>query len=785
MRLIAAMNAAWESWLDLERERLAVWLPVFMGAGVLGYYALRFEPAPWLGAAVAVPALALAIRLPGLRFLFGPVTAAALGFAAAQFATARAPPIETDLPSRATVLTGTVHAVEVLPDGRRITIQPAFLDGSPEPRRRSVRVRLQRKDDAALATGDQVRIRVLVRPPGPPSYPGGWDLQRDAFYAGLGASGYALGKTERTAQGMPSAPLRFVQRLRETIQRRVVAVIPGAAGSVSVTLLTGASMAIPEADHAAFRDSGLAHLLAVAGLHIGIVMGFALALSRFGFALSERASLFWPTKQLSALCALAAGAAYMVLTGMHVPIIRSFVMACLFTVALLANRRPFSLRGLALAACVLMLISPQQVPEVSFQMSFSAVLALISGYEALRPWLRRLHGKSWHRRFGSHIVALALTSALAGSASAPYGAYHFGHVQIYFILANMLAAPLTALWVMPAGLIALALMPLHLEALALVPMGWGAEAILFVARSTASLPAATFNVPHIPAWGLGVFSIGLAWLGLWQTRRRLGGVVLMVAGLASPLLDRPPDLLVSADARLIAVRTREGAFLQQTQGGSKFTRDAWAQYWAVDSFHTIPIDPGAGPASRSFSLAPPPPSWGAPAWSPPVFSPPAGSKASLPGGPALSAAAGFGGDATDTADPAGEGIRCEPGACLLRPYPDRPGALLARGEQHPHFCDQASIIVSAEPARGLCRRPWPKLVDRFTVWRYGSVAVWLDQDAAHFVTDRSERGDRPWVPPLPQPRKGPAPTLPPAAVDRDEQPEPTPDVPAPEANNGE
>src|ERR1700730_9884736 len=98
--------------------------------------------------------------------------------------------------------------------------------------------------------------------------------------------------------------MRFVQLLREGIAHRFVAVLPGAAGAVSVTLLTGASMAIPEADHAAFRDSGLAHLLAVAGLHIGIVMGFALALSRFGFALSERASLFWPAKKLSVIGAL-------------------------------------------------------------------------------------------------------------------------------------------------------------------------------------------------------------------------------------------------------------------------------------------------------------------------------------------------------------------------------------------------------------------------------------------------------------------------------------------------
>ena len=728
MRPVAALKAALDAWLDTERERLAVWLPVFMGTGVLGYYMLRSEPAIWIGPLVAMPALGLAVWLAELRWLLGPCAALTLGFSAAQMATVRAPPIEATLPTHATIVSGTIRAVEALPEGRRITIQPAVLDDAAQPLRRSVRVRLQKKDDGPLATGDQVRIRALVRPPAAPSYPGGWDLQRDAFYAGLGGSGYALGKAERTAQAAPSGPMRFMQWLREVIAGRVVAVIPGAAGAVSVTLLTGASMAIPEADHAAFRDSGLAHLLAVAGLHIGIVMGFALTLSRVGFALSERASLFWPTKKLAALCALAAGGLYMVLTGMHVPIIRSFVMACLFTVALMADRKPFSLRGLGLAAVVLMLIAPQEVPGVSFQMSFSAVLALIAGYEALRPWLRRLHGHQWHKKFLAHVVALALTSALAGTASAPYGAYHFGHVQVYFVLANMIAVPLTAMWVMPAGFIALFLMPLHLEWLALVPMGWGAEAVVWVARTTAALPAATFDVPHIPVWGLCTFSFGLAWLGLWQTRRRLTGIVIMLVGLASPLMDRPPDLLVSADGRLIAVKTPHGAFLQMGQGGSKFTRDAWVQYWAAGSFQALPNE-----------------------------------------------VAGM--------------VRCEQDACLLRPYPDRPGALLARGAQHPPFCDQISIIVSAEPARGLCPKPWPKLVDRFTVWRYGSAAIWLNPDGARIMTDRWERGDRPWVPPLPQPKKAAPPTLPLAPVDHgvsvDQERESEPAGPSLTASNGE
>ena len=92
----------------------------------------------------------LAVSLPGLRWLIAPLAAAALGFTSAQIATARAPPIEVDLPTHASIVTGTIRAVEPLPEGRRITISPAWIDGAPEPLRRSVRIRLQKKDDGDL-----------------------------------------------------------------------------------------------------------------------------------------------------------------------------------------------------------------------------------------------------------------------------------------------------------------------------------------------------------------------------------------------------------------------------------------------------------------------------------------------------------------------------------------------------------------------------------------------------------------------------------------------------------
>jgi competence protein ComEC len=680
-----------------QRGRYALWLPVCMGSGTLVYFALHAEPAAWLGAAVLLPAgigAALARRLPLTQGLLLALAAVSLGFAAAQMATLRAPPVQP-LPRRATWLTGTVLGVETLPAGSRVMLGSVTLngvrpDGPPQALARTLRLRLRDNDGAVLA-GDTLHARALLRAPSAPAYPGAWDLQRDAYFSGLAGYGFALGLTERVASATPTGLSRRILALRDAIARRIEAVLPVDRAGIAATLLTGNTAAIPPADRAAFRDSGLAHLLAVAGLHIGIVMGLVMALARTSLAASERATLFWPTRQIAAIAALLAGGAYMLLTGMHVPILRSFTMACLFTVAVLAGRRAISVRGLALAASVLILAEPAQVPGVSFQMSFSAVLALIAGYEALRPHLHRLYGHGGTgRRLALHIVALALTSLLAGTASAPFGAYHFGRVQLYFIPANMIAVPLAAFWVMPAGLIALVLMPLHLEALALVPMGWGIAAILYVARGVAAWPDATLAFPPIPDWGMIVLSLGIAWLGLWRGRVRLAGIAAIALGLASPLMYRPPDILVSSDARLIALRTPARLYVEQAPGAAAFTLDAWTQFLALAA-------------------------------------------ARMP-------------DAGEAADGA---VTCAPPACLLRAGGG--AALLVRAAVGAQDCTAASVLVAAEPARRRC--PALPRVDRFTVWRDGAVAIWLDPAGPRIVTDRDRRGARPWVPPPPQPRR--------------------------------
>ncbi len=690
--------ARWHSWIEAERGRFVPWLSVFMGAGVLAYFDQRAEPNVWVGAAavlIALLACVAAWRAPVGRVLALAGLAAALGFLSGQAATWRALPIEA-LPTRAVILTGVVRSVDMLPEGRRVTLSGVRLDPDKPPMARLLRIRLHRADMAVMAAGDRVRVRALIRPPSAPAYPGGWDLQRDAFFSGLGGSGYALNPSEILEQAPPQGASAMLQGARDWIAGRAIAGLPGPAGAVAATLLTGTTTAIPQRDREAFRDSGLAHLLAVAGLHIGIVMGLVMGATRFALALSERAALHWPTKAIAAGAALAAGGAYLLLTGAHLPIMRSFAMASLVTLGLLLGRRALSLRGLALAASVLMLIAPNEVVGVSFGMSFSAVLALIAGYEALRPLLTRLHGQGWGRRMASHVVALALTSLLAGSASAPFGAYHFGHFQIYFIVANVAAVPLTAFWVMPLGLIALALMPVGLEWLPLAPMGWGIGAILWIARTVSAWPAATMAVPHMPGWGLCVFSAGLAWLGLWRSRMRLAGVPVMLLGLLSPVTAPAPDILISSEARLIAVWDGH-YYLQSHSGASRFVRDAWESHLA--SGPLLPMRTGEPPS-------------------------------------------------------------CSLDACRI--LHDRDQVLILRSTARPD-CIGVTLLISAEPARGECPAAIP-YIDRFSVWRDGAYAVWLADAGPRILSDRADRGSRPWVPGLPTASRS-VPNLPMAPTD--------------------
>ncbi|CAH0270687.1 hypothetical protein ROS9278_03656 [Roseomonas sp. CECT 9278] len=695
--------------LASERGRLAPWLAVAMGAGILGYFTLHEEPPLWAvapGPLLVVAAWLVATRAPHAGWLIGLVAAAALGFGAALLHAAAAPPVIAP-PLRAVVLSGIVQDVDLLPEGLRVTLGQVRFGPQDAVQPRSIRVRLRANDPARPAPGDGISLRALVRAPSLPAFPGAWDFQRAAYFAGQGGAGFAIGPAEVTPAAGAAPPL---SGLRAAMEARVTAAVPGAAGAVAAALLTGGQSAIPRADMAAMRDSGLAHLLSVSGLHIAIVMGVTFWVVRLLVACWRWLALRVDGKVWAGVAALGAGGFYMLLTGSQVPMQRSFAMAVLVTLALLSGRHAVTLRGLALAAAAVMLLAPDALLGPSFQMSFAAVLALVAGWEALRAPVQRLRGDgAWWRRAAVFGVGLVMTSVLAGLATAPFGLAHFGRLQWYGVAANAVAVPLTSVLVMPAAMLAALLMPLGLDGPALAVMGWGCEAVLMVAREVASWPGAATGARPIPPWGVMCFAFGMLWLCLWRARWRWAGVPLMALGLASASLHRPPDLLVSNDARLVGFAADGGFWLQRQSGASNLVRDTWLRAHGLASAQPFPRE----------------------------------------------------GDAAAGAIDCRAGARGTLGACRLRATPQGPVAILLRGEAPEHACGQAAVVVSAEPVRGRCAGS--QVVDRFAVWRDGPHAVWLDGAAARVVSDRAFRGARPWVPPPPVPRAREE--LPPAAVE--------------------
>ena len=285
-----------------------------------------------------------------------------------------------------------------------------------------------------------------------------------------------------------------------------------------------------------------------------------------------------------------------------------------------------------------------------------------------------------------YLGGIILSTIIAGTATAPFAAYHFNRFQVFGVVANMVAIPTTSFWVMPWAIVAAILMPLHLEGLALVPMAWGVEVVLWIARVVAAWPGAVVLLPPMPVWGLSLITIGGIWLCLWRGSWRLFGLAGIAAGGLTLLAVDVPDLMIDGSGRLTAARTENDGLVLSSRTLGRSTRLAWLQRAGQ-----VDVD---GP------------------W---------------PG-------------QTVSADGR---LRCDSLGCVLRAN-GHVVALVHNGEALPDDCHLADVIVSTVPVRGDCRSA-TTVIDRFDLWRYGTHALWLDDDRVRIESVDGLRGQRPWV----------------------------------------
>ncbi len=562
--------------IDGQRGHLFPWAPVFFGIGIGAYFALRFEPSPGLaGTLAALGALCVLalLRLGQRAPLLIALTLVLAGFGTAAFRahSVAAPVLDFRYygPIQGRIVTIDRSASDV----PRLTLDRVVLS-RVDPEDTPARVRVSLHGEQGFIDpepGLTVILTGYLSGPEGPVEPGGFDFQRQAWFQRLGAVGYTRTPVLALAPAKAGRAGLFVNRTRAAISAYVLGILPGRTGAFAAAVTTGDRSAMDEPTLEALRVSNLAHLLAISGLHMGMLTGFLYALTRYGLALWPRVALTWPLHKIGAIVALVAGAFYLALSGGSVATERAYVMVAVMFLAVLLDRRALTLRSVSFAALVILVLRPEAMLGPGFQMSFSATAALIWVFSLLRGtnlW-RWPPAARW-------VAALVISSAVAGLATAPIAAAHFNRVPHFGLIANLLAVPVMGSLVMPGAVLAAVLAPFGLAWIGLRVMAPGIDWILGVADRVAGLDGAVSHVPAPQPVVLPVFVLGALWIILWQGRARWAGAAPIVAALALWTQVERPLLLVSGDGGLVGLMTEKGRSLSKPRGQG-FSAQSWLE----------------------------------------------------------------------------------------------------------------------------------------------------------------------------------------------------------------
>ncbi len=584
---------------EISRGLFFLLFPIFMGLGAVVYFTLSFEP-EWL------PVFSILIILSVVRFLsrrhflqaqlLTLAVALLLGTIAGKFETERRATqlLGSEVSTR---ITGRVAALEYRDNGSwRVTLD-LLETQRPKLRYAPQRIRITARDIPARTTiGSGLNGFARLRVPSGPVRPGNYDFAFHAYFGGIGANGFFLG-TPKIAEvpepdGFPAQTAAAIAQLRVHVSERIAEVLSGEDGSVAAALIAGERAGISDETNEDLRKAGLAHILSISGLHMVLAAGVVMMSLRSLFALFPAFSARYSVKKYAAFLSLLSCTFYLAMSGADVAAQRSYVMIVVMLCALLADRAAISMRNLAIAAAAMIAISPHEILGPSFQMSFSATAGLIAAF----AWWsdrrtsrqsatedRRAQPRGMIAKMLIPAVATGATSLVAGVASGIFAAYHFNNTAPLGMIGNVLALPVISILVMPFAVLSLLLMPLQLDWLPLQIMGFGVLLVRYIASFVASF-SPDGNPGVMPVMTLILWTIALVMAVTFTTKLRWLSLPLIVAGLVVFMRTPMPDILISEDAKFVAVRLPDGSFAVNRNRPPQFTAQNWQTAYLINEF---------------------------------------------------------------------------------------------------------------------------------------------------------------------------------------------------------
>lgn len=469
------------------------------------------------------------------------------------------------------IIKGTVDNITPLDRGFRVILNNLKIKKlpkkqTPEKIRLMVRTKL---NDAKI--GDIVKVNAILSKPMQAYLPNSYDFARDAYFKEIGAVGYSVSELKIINKDKKSF-MGKLNILRNNIQARFNSAIGSYNGSLATALMLNEYSNIDKNVLKDLRATGLAHILSVSGMHLSLVAAIFFFSSRFLLNCFEPLALRLHCKKIAAGISLIGSLAYLLISGMEVAAVRSFIMTSMIIFAIIIDRTSNPIRAIALAATIILLISPENIIHPSFQMSFAAVLALIACFEFFKKLQFDFSEFNIIQKFLFYILGSCFSSLVAGLATTPFALYHFSQSSNYSILANLLAVPITSFWLMPGVVLTFLLYPFHLEFLSLYPMEWGITLMLKISHYIAHLPYSVTTFAKITDLNILIIVFGMLWFCIWKTRMRFLGIAIIMLGILLQSFVTNPDIFIDWEKKNIAVLDKDNRLIFLTKQLPKFKK---------------------------------------------------------------------------------------------------------------------------------------------------------------------------------------------------------------------
>lgn len=585
-RIFQSIQDFFKGFWQQESPRGVLWIPVALGLGIGFYFSLKQEPSlSWLF--LGIPLFIIKRILPvcaGFFWLF-------MGFAAALVKSTwlSTPLLLEATPSMA--LQGTLESVEIRPSDHRLLLKNLHdAQGRPLPLEK-IRVSCRGSlchGQGALTPGDRLSLScVLLPPPGPP-HPHGYDFRRYAYFQGIGGVGYVTKPPIKMSTADQST---LIASWRHGVTSFLRTHLQGEGGQVAAALITGDRSGLTETTKNIFAEAGVAHILAISGLHLSLVAGIFFFFLRGLLASIPAFALRYDTKKAAAFMAFFGISAYLILCGASLPAMRSYLMTSLILVGVFLDRFALSARNVALAATFLLLIWPEALLSPSFQLSFAAVILLILGYEALYPWLQRWIGLKpwWGKKTMVYVLGIVLSTVLCTLATTPYVIYTFHRFSIHTLPANLMIIPLMSFFVMPGLVVFLLLAPFVNVSYLTTVLSKLLNGMIDICHIITQWQGTSMPIKAMSTFSLGLITLGALGFLLIRHPLRLGGIFLISWGLVSWWASPMPTVFVAKEGKFIGWCDLRGHLWVSSLQSQRYARQSWMRYCGKEEVKKDPF----------------------------------------------------------------------------------------------------------------------------------------------------------------------------------------------------